>query len=102
MEDADPGALLGRAGDDAVEALADARLKDAGRGGLAHLALHLVRRILGFGAMRRQRAELVARVRRLRAGQCGFDQAMRDEIGEAAVRRRRMRVIADRESEVTD
>ena len=63
VEDAHPGALRRGAGDDAVEVLADAGGEQQRGGGLAHLALDLVRRVLLLGAVRGERAELVVACR---------------------------------------
>src|SRR6266849_8668621 len=81
LENAHPGAFLRCTGDDGVEALTDARRKEARRGGFAHLALDLVRRILLRRAVHRQRAELLLGVRGRLAVQRGLQQAMGDQIG---------------------
>jgi len=63
VHDADPRALLGGAGDQAVEALPDARLQQQGRGGLPNLALDLVGVVFLLRAVPRQVTELVDPVR---------------------------------------
>ena len=60
---AHPGSLVRRAGDDGVEALADARFEQQRRGRLAHLPLHLGGVVLLLGAVPGQRGELVVACR---------------------------------------
>src|SRR5581483_1026071 len=88
-----PGAFVGGPGDNGVELLADARRQEQRGGGFADLTLDLTRIVLLFGAMRRQRAQLIAAVSRRSAGQCSLQQALRDQIRKAPVRRGRMRVV---------
>src|SRR6266566_2551743 len=59
MGDAHPRPLLGRAGDDGLEAIADAIRKKQSAGRLPYLTLHFVRRIFGLRAVLRQRRKLV-------------------------------------------
>ncbi len=54
-----------------------------------------------LGAVNRKRAQLLQRVRQRRSGQRSLQQPLRDEVGKAPVRRRRVRVILEREPKVT-
>ena len=83
-----------------VELRADAPLQQQRRRRLLHLALDLRRVVLLFGAVRGEHAQLVVRVRRRAPGERRLQQALRDEIREAPVRRGRMRVILHRQAEV--
>ena len=87
-------------GDDRVERLADRGDSSDGRGDLAHRALDLARGVLALGAVRGDRAQLVVGVRRGSPARGRLEQALRDEIGIATVRRGRVRVVVDREPEV--
>src|SRR5436190_8665276 len=100
LEQPHPGALLGSAGDDAVELLPDALFEEQRRRRLAHLALDLGGVVFLVGAVPGQLAELGERVGRRRAGERRLDQALRDDVRIAAVGRRRVGVVAHREAEV--
>ena len=92
--DAHPGALVGRAGDDARRSVSPIRFCDQQRRRrLAHLALDLVGGVLLLGAVRGELAELVDRVGRRPAGERRLDQPLRDQVGIAPVRRRRVGVV---------
>jgi len=67
---------------------------------LGHDPFHLARRVLLQGAVVRDGAELLVGIRHPALGQHRLDQPLRDGIGEAPVRRRGMRVVVGRESEV--
>ena len=79
---------------------ADAPLEEQRGRRLAHLALDLVRGVLLLRAVLRERLELRRGVRRRRVLQRGLQQALRDEVGVAAVGRGRVRVVAHRQAEV--
>ena len=100
LDDAHPRPLLRRAGDDRVEALAEARGEEERGGGLPHLALHLGGVVLLLGAVAGERGKLVVRVRRRPARDRGLQQALRREIGVAPIRRRRVGVVPHGEAEV--
>ena len=99
--DAHPRPLVRRAGHDAAERRADARRQQQRRRGLAHLPLDLRRVVLLQRAMRGERGELRVAVRRAPPVERGLDEALRDEVGKAAVRRGRMRVVLHRQREVS-
>ena len=101
-EQAHERALVGDAGDDRVELLADPRRQEVGGGDLAHRALDLAGGVLALGAVRRRSSVSSSSV--YGGGQVArgrFQQALRDQIGVAAVRRGRVRVVVDGEAEVT-
>src|SRR5262249_45247098 len=102
VEDADPRPLRRRAGDDTVELLSDPAAQEAGRSGLAHHPLDLLGAVLVEGAHRGERPQLVATVRNLLPSDRGADEALCDQIRIAPVGRRRVRVLADGETEVPD
>jgi len=68
-----------------IELRADARRKEQRRGRLAHLPLHFRRIVLLFGAVNRERCELVAGIRRFLPGKRGLQQPLRDEVRKPAV-----------------
>src|SRR5207247_7031286 len=92
--DPHPRALVGGAGDERVEALADAALEQEGRGRLSHLTLDLRRIVLLFGAVPRESVELVRPIRGRAVRQRTLDQALRDQVRESAVRCGGVRVVA--------
>jgi len=96
-----PRPLLRRARHNGIELRTDARCKKQCGGGLAHLPLHLRRIVLLLGAMACQRHELVVGVRRRAARERRLQQALRNQIRKAPVRRGRMGVIIDRKTEVS-
>ena len=83
-----------------VEPLADARGKEQRRRRFRDLPLDLRGVVLLLGAMARRAPRARRRVRRRPARERRLQQALRDEIGKAAVRRRRMRVVVDGQPEV--
>ena len=91
-----------RAGDDPVELVADAaRHPQRGRS-LPHQPLDLVGGILLFRAVRREHRQLGESDRApSRPGDGGLEQTLRHQIGKSPVRRGRMRVVGDREREVS-
>jgi len=93
-------AFVRRAGDDGVELIADHRLHDHRRGGLADLPFDLVRRVFLSRALRRDLFQLAQTVRRRMPRQRRFHEPLRHEIGEPPVRRGRMRIVAHGEAEV--
>ena len=99
---AHPGALLGGAGHDALEALPDPVLEQQRRSRLAHLTLDLRRVVLLVGAVKRQLVELGERVGGRRSCERRLEHALRDDVGEAPVRRGGVRVVAHGEAEVPD
>ncbi len=58
--------------------------------------------VLLLGAVRGERLELGRRIGRRLPGERGLEQPLRDEVGKAAVGRRRVRVVAHGEAEVAD
>src|SRR5206468_4859335 len=92
--------LVRRAGDDGVEAAADLRLDDKRRRRLAGLAFDLVRVVLLARALQGERFKLVDRIRRRVTCENGFHESLRDEIREPPVRRRRVRIVADGQTEM--
>src|SRR5689334_24619700 len=66
------------------------------------LPIYLLRRVLGVGAVARQRRQLVDRVRRLLPRQRRLHQPVRDEVRKAPVRRGGMRVVLHRQAEMPD
>ena len=83
--------------------LADARLEQQRRGGLAHLALDLVRGVLLLACSGAASAPSSSRRSTAAcAGERRLEQALRDEVGVAAVRRGRVRVVLHRQAEVPD
>ena len=93
IERADEGALFRRACDNGLISLADVRMKNNRGDAFLHLALDFAGGVFHLGASLRDGVEVVFRV-----GLCGlrkprFEDALRDDVGEAAVGRGGMRVV---------
>ena len=101
IQDPHPRALVGGAGDERVEALADTALEQQRGGRLSHLTLDLGRIVLLLGAVPRESVELVRPIRGRAVRQRTLDQALRDQVRESAVRGGGVRVVAHTEREVT-
>ena len=97
---AHPGSLVRRAGHDGIEPRADPRGEEQRGRGLRDLPFHLCRIVLLVGAVARERRELVVGVRRRLPAERRLQQALGDEVGKPAVRRRGMRVVLHGQSEV--
>src|SRR5260370_144985 len=93
LPDPHPRALVGRPGNEGVEGLADPRLHQQRRSRFPHLTLDLVRVVLLLRAVAREGAELVRGVRRRPARESRLEEALREQVGKAAVGRRRVRVV---------
>src|SRR5439155_24876249 len=100
VENTRPRPLVGRAGDDSFEFLADPVREQIGGGRLSQEALHLLGIVLFLRTVRRERLERVAIVRYRLSGKGGLDQPLRDEIWVAPVRCRGVSVVVHRGAKV--
>jgi hypothetical protein len=78
------------------------RREHAGGGGLADQPFDLLGAVLLERALRGQRGEVLVGVRDRPAGERRADEPLRDQVGIASVRGRRVRILAHREAEVAD
>src|SRR6266404_7374357 len=101
LQDAHPHALVRSAGHQGIELLADTRFEQHGGGALAHLALDPRGIAFLLGAVCRELAQLLVAVGRGAPGERGLQQPLGDDVREAAVRRRGVRVVIHRQSEVS-
>ena len=83
-----------------VELLPDPWFQQDCRGGFRDLPLDLAGRVLHFGAVPGQRLQLIVGVGHGRLGQRGFQQALRDQIGKAAIRGGGVSIVLDGQPEV--
>ena len=84
-----------------VERLADRdRCSSSAAAVLRTDALDLVLGVFALGAVLGDGGQLVVRVRRRRVGERRLDEPLRHEVGVAAVRRGRVRVVVRRQTEV--
>src|SRR5580658_3117702 len=87
-------------GDEGVESLSNVGRQEERGGGLPNPPFYLSGIVLLLCTMQGERIEFLGRVRRRAAGHRRFQQPQRDQIGEAAVRRSRVRVVLERKAEV--
>ncbi len=92
---------LSAAPDDGVEGFPHPVFEQQGRRGLAHLSLDLLGGVLLLRAVLAELRQLVHRVGRRLFTERRLEQAVGDEIGIAAVRRRGVGVVLDRQAEVS-
>ena len=90
-----------RPGDDGVELLSNFSRQQQRGGRLVDLALNFGGGIFLIGAVLGEFRQFRDGVRQRRAGQRGFQEPLRDEIGKATVRRGGMRVVFHRQREVS-
>src|SRR5580658_1969943 len=100
VRDPHPGPLVGGSGDHGVELPPDPRCQQEGSGGFLHQPLHLFRVVFLRGAVLGEGLELRQGISGHASRERRLQNALRDDIREAAVRSGGVRVIADREAEV--
>ena len=101
LQHADERAVIGDSGDDGVEDFADPVLHSDRCQALRHFAFHFSGGIFLLRAVGRNGSQFVIGIWILLSREHGLDQPLRDNIGETAVGRGRVRVVLDREAEVT-
>ena len=99
-EKPDPGAFRGSARDNGIKLLSDSRFKQKRGSGFADLPFDFVGGILFFRAMRRQNIQFILAIGHRLAFHGGLQQALRDQIGIAAIRGGGMGIVLDRETKV--
>jgi len=100
IEGADEGPVIVHASHDGRIALANVRMEHHGGDAFLHVALNLARAVFHQRAALGDGIELIVGVGRRLLGEPGFEQALRDHIGKAAIGRGGVRVVLHREAEV--
>ena len=101
LKDPDKRAVIGDSGDDRIEDRPYATLHDDSGQALGHLTFYFSRRVFFLRAVRGDGGQFVIGIRIWLARKHRFDQALRDNVGEAAVRRGGVRVVLYRKAKVT-